>query len=193
MSKYHIDDDESELLRASVIPVQTVEQLLEVEKLAFLIRSNQIATGNYSINEFTLDSMKKMHRHLFQDVYRFAGEIRNVQLMKDDTRFCQVQYIEPYATSLFAEMNSEPVWDRLDIAAKRMAYYKAEINMLHPFREGNGRTIRLFLQAYANSKGFEWTYTFSTRDEYMKAVIQSVTDLDLLIQYYMNYLQKKAS
>ena len=193
MSKYHSEEDDVELIRASVIPVQTVEQLQEVEKLAFLIRSIQVVQGNYIMNEFTLDSMKKIHRHLFQDIYRFAGEIRNVQLMKDDTRFCQVQFIESYATSLFAEMNSEHEWDKLDIAAKRMAYFKSELNMLHPFREGNGRTIRLFLQAYANSKGFEWNYTISTRDEYMKAVIQSVTDLDLLIQYFMKYLQKKTS
>ena len=50
------------------------------------------------------------------------------------------------------------MWNSLDEAANRLAYFKSELNMLHPFREGNGRVIRIFIRAFALSKGVQWEY-----------------------------------
>ena len=77
------------------------------------------------------------------------------------------------------ELDNEPDWESLEHAAKRLAYFKSELNMLHPFREGNGRTNRIFLQAFAKSKGFLWTYDKMDRDDYMQAMIRAVTSADL--------------
>ena len=60
--------------------------------------------------------------------------------------------------------------------------------MLHPFREGNGRTNRIFLQALAESKGFLWTYDKMDRNDYMQAMIRSVTSEDLLEQLLLDTL-----
>ncbi|WP_342511571.1 Fic family protein [Sporosarcina sp. FSL K6-1522] len=85
-------------------------------------------------------------------------------------------------------MVNEPDWDSLEHAAKSLAYFKAELNMLHPFREGNGRTTRIFLQAFAKSKQFFWAYDKMDRDEYMQAMIRSITSEELLEQLFLNTL-----
>ncbi|AVK83354.1 hypothetical protein C3943_07120 [Lysinibacillus sp. B2A1] len=77
-------------------------------------------------------------------MYSFAGHFRDVQLMKGVTRLCQYQFINSYASELFLQKNNEPTWSSINQAANRLAYYKYELNMLHPFRERNGRTIRIF-------------------------------------------------
>lgn len=127
-----------------------------------------------------------MHYHLFQDIYPFAGKFRDLQLMKGSTRFCQVKFIDAYALDLFRELNEEPIWNSLEQAASRLAYFKSELNMLHPFREGNGRTIRMFLYAYALSQNVEWAYETMNREKYMQAMIQSVTKLDHLRHLFKN-------
>ncbi len=52
-------------------------------------------------------------------------------------------------------------------AADRLAYFKTELNLLHPFREGNGRTIRIFIHAFAFSRGVTWQYENMDREAYM--------------------------
>lgn len=59
-----------------------------------------------------------------------------------------------------------------------MVYFKAEMNILHPFRERKGRTIRIFLQKYSAFKGFIWDYDDMEIEEYLKAMILSVADTD---------------
>ncbi|MBO0603467.1 Fic family protein [Sporosarcina sp. E16_3] len=154
-----------------------------------MIRATQIEQGAYNIMAFSLTNFVGLHRHLFQDIYSFAGQFRDVQLMKGNTRFCQVQYMDAYASNLFTQLDNEPDWDTLEYAAKRLAYFKSELNMLHPFREGNGRTIRIFLQAFAKSKKFLWTYDKINRDEYMQAMIRAVTSEDFLEKVLLDTLK----
>ena len=75
--------------------------------------------------------------------------------MKGNTRFCQAQYISTYSSTIY-QLNKESMWNSLDEAANRLAYFKSELKMLHPFREGNGRIIRIFICAFALSKGVQW-------------------------------------
>ncbi|MGE7914388.1 Fic family protein [Lysinibacillus xylanilyticus] len=70
-----------------------------------------------------------------------------------------------------------------------MAFYKSELNMLHPFREGNGRTIRIFVQAYALSKGVNWNFTNMDKEIYLNAMIQSVTNTELLERLFFNTIE----
>lgn len=77
-------------------------------------------------------------------------------------------------------MQKEGTWGTLEEATKKLAYYKAEFNLLLPFREGNGRTIRLFIYLYALSKDFLWEYMDLGSEEYMEAMIASKTDETML-------------
>lgn len=69
-----------------------------------------------------------------------------------------MQFIDSELARLFNELANELDWLTLEVAAQRLAYFKSELNIIHPFREGNGRTIRLFIHALARRKGYEWKY-----------------------------------
>ena len=60
---------------------------------------------------------------------------------------------------------------------------------LHPFREGNGRTIRIFLHAYAINRGIEWAYETLESETYIQVMIQSVTDLEALRELFLETIQ----
>ncbi len=188
MAKYNDFENDDYLLKTNLLSITDFAELEQAEAFTFSMRATQIEQGVYNITAFSRNDFVELHRHLFQDIYAFAGQFRDVQLMKGGTRFCQVQFMDGYASNLFTQLNNEPNWDSLEYAAKRLAYFKSELNMLHPFREGNGRTIRIFLQSFAKQKGFFWTYDKMDRDEYMQAMIRAVTSEDLLEQLLLNTL-----
>ncbi len=189
MAKYNDFENDDYLLTTNLLGMTNFTELEQAEAFTFSIRATQIEQGVYNITAFSLINFVGLHRHLFQDIYSFAGQFRDVQLMKGNTRFCQVQFMDAYASNLFTQLDNEPDWDTLEYAVKRLAYFKSELNMLHPFREGNGRTIRIFLQSFAKSKGFLWTYDQINREEYMQAMISAVTSEDLLEKLLLDTLK----
>ena len=189
MQRYNFGADDDYLLKNNKLGITTMEQLERAEQYAFMIRALQVETERYTIKHFTKQSFCSLHHHLFQDIFTFAGEFRDVQLSKGNTRFCQAQFLDDMADELFAEMRREGNWDTTVQAAERLAYFKAELNMLHPFREGNGRTIRIFLHAYARTKGYEWHYMNLVKDAYMNSMIQSVTNTSELRRILYDTLQ----
>lgn len=190
MAKYNEYENDDYLLKENLLGIINLTELEQAEAFTFSIRATQIEQGAYKIKAYSLIDFIELHHYLFQDIYSFAGKFRDVQLMKGRTRFCQVQFINTYAVDLFTQIENEPNWDTLSHAAKRLAYLKSELNMLHPFREGNGRTIRIFLHSYAKSKGFSWLYDKMDRDVYMRAMIRSVTNNELLEKVILDRLYK---
>jgi len=175
METYFDGSNDSYLLENNVIGANTLEELMKAEAFAFSIRASQIEAEDYQILKFEESDFKKLHHFLFKDVYGFAGSYRNVAITKGDTVFCYPQFINDQSKVLFAEISSCNFENySLLKASERLAYFKSELNMLHPFREGNGRTIRIYLSAFAKSKGFEWQYEKLNRENYMNAMIQSV-------------------
>lgn len=185
MGKYNNQDNDEYLLESNLLGINTYEELVEAEALSFSLRAAELELQVYRPTAFTLENFKKLHKYLFQDIYPFAGEFRDVQFMKGSTRFCQVQYLDAYSRDLFLKLDGEPCWNSLEEAADRLAFFKSELNMLHPFREGNGRTIRIFIHAFALSKGIEWNYEIMDSEKYMKAMIQSVVNTKLLKQLFI--------
>ncbi|WP_058305986.1 Fic/DOC family protein [Gracilibacillus massiliensis] len=186
MDKYRSIDNDRYLLENNLFGVSSLEELRDLEAIAFAARAAELVSEKQFLETFSEQSFKKLHFHLFQDVYKFAGEYRNVQLTKGNTRFCQAEFVASYATSLFAELNDEPAWKSVEEAADRLAYYKTELNLLHPFREGNGRTIRIFIHAFALSRGITWHYENIDREAYMHAMIQSAITTKPLNQLFVN-------
>jgi cell filamentation protein len=93
-----------------------------------------------------------IHRHLFQDVYAWAGRIRTVRIAKQGSAFCYPEHIDREMQRLFANLAKEKQFRGLNSAdfAARAAHFLAELNAIHPFREGNGRTQLSFLVALAH-------------------------------------------
>lgn len=97
-----------------------------------------------------------MHHHLFQDVYAWAGEVRTVDISRDNSRFGHAPMIEGYLRGELAKLPRENWLRGLPPApfVARLAYYMGEINATHPFREGNGRTQRAFCALLAEQAGY---------------------------------------
>lgn len=188
--KYNFGQDDDYLLTHNKLGIDSLEQLERAEQYAFMVRALQIETGDYIIDSFSKEAFQALHDHLFQDIFTFAGQYRDVQLSKGHTRFCQYQFLDNMAEQLFTELQQEAAWLTKEVAAERLAYFKAELNMLHPFREGNGRTIRIFLHAYARTKGYEWHYMRLVQNTYMQSMIQSIANTTALQQILYDTLQR---
>ncbi len=84
----------------------------------------------------TFKALKEIHKYLFQDVYDFAGELRTVNIAKGNFRFAPVMYLQAALENI--EKMSQATFD--EIIEKYV-----EMNIAHPFREGNGRSTRIWL------------------------------------------------
>ncbi len=119
---------------------------------------------------FDLKHLQKIHYFIFRDIYDWAGELRWVNITKGNI-FCAAQYIEAQADELFRKLHSEKC---LAAASSkelplRLAYYLSEINVIHPFREGNGRTQRLFIEYLAEKNGYSVDFSKVTSEEMIMA------------------------
>lgn len=100
--------------------------------------------------ELNFQYLKDIHFYIFQDIYDWAGQMRTVNIEKGNM-FCNSMFLEDQAEKIFGELRTEDYLaglGRTDFI-KRLAYYFSEINALHPFREGNGRTQREFVRNLA--------------------------------------------
>ncbi len=190
MEKYNFGEDEDYLVKYNILGIENLHDLERAEQYVFMVRSLEIEQGHFQFERFDWNTLLALHHYLFQDIYQFAGQVRNVQLAKGTTRFCQAQHISRMAEQLFREMQNEPKWQSIKEAAERLAYFKSELNMIHPFREGNGRTTRLFINAYAKKQGFFWNYAALDQAEYMEAMIQSVLNTEQLVSMFQKTLSK---
>lgn len=133
---------------------------------------------------FDLEHLKVIHRALFGDIYEWAGTIREKGFIsKGNSLFCGAEFIIPYSDDLFAKLKAENYLQGLEREKFicRVAFYISEINALHPFREGNGRTQRIFINQLAKQAG--WNLNFKTVDpeRLCGAYIASMTDTTDLV------------
>jgi cell filamentation protein len=110
---------------------------------------------------FDLAHLCKIHQYLFQDVYEWAGEVRSVDIIRGESRFCNVRHIQSYSNTVFSGLAAEKYLVNLEpkVFANRLAHYLSEINAIHPFREGNGRVQRLFISQLAEHAGYSLDYS----------------------------------
>ena len=91
--------------------------------------------------------LRDAHRFLFARIYEWAGELRTCELAKEQSLFCRPQFIQSSLNGAFRDLAAERFLTGLDQAtfAARAAHYHGELNAIHPFREGNGRAVRVWL------------------------------------------------
>jgi cell filamentation protein len=123
---------------------------------------------------FDFKHLKDIHRAIFRDIYAWAGTPRTVDIAKGDA-FCLSQHIASYAEGLFAQLKSENFLAENTQAEmpERLTHYLSEINVLHPFREGNGRTQRVFIEYLAECAGFDVDFSQVTGKEMIEASVLS--------------------
>ena len=120
----------------------------------------------------TFEGLKEIHRYLFQECYGTAGEVRKHDIQKGDTVFCRAMYLENNlkTVSKMPENNFEEIIEKY-----------VEMNIMHPFYEGNGRTTRIWLdQMLIKSLGMCVNWQNISKNNYLSAMKRSViNDLEL--------------
>lgn len=110
------------------------------------------------------------HRHIFQDVYDWAGTPRTTNLAKGQSLFCLAEHLASSAEAVFSALKDEaPLPKDRQPAAARIAHHLADVNALHPFREGNGRAQRAFFWQFALEQGWELRWDTVDPDENVAA------------------------
>lgn len=129
--------------------IKDAEKLTAFEAEMFKLRADlNIPAGSFDSTHY-----KSIHKHLFQDVYDWAGEYRTVRIAKGGNWFCHPEYIDAHMTKLFQTLKRDNHLKGLksEDFVKKAANFLAELNAIHPFRDGNGRTQLLFLNALAKT------------------------------------------
>lgn len=127
--------------------------------------------------KFNVKFIFQIHKYSLETLYQWAGKIRNVEISKDGVLFCASSQIEKNLNEfekILSENLPEPT-DTKDVITEKLAIIHCEFNAIHPFREGNGRTIRLFLDLLVVSNGFDLIdYSKSSKENYIKACISGM-------------------
>ena len=117
-------------------------------------------------------SLQVIHKHLFEDIYCFAGEIRNVNIAKGNFRFAPVMYLE----AALANIDKMPQTTFDEIVEKYV-----EMNIAHPFREGNGRATRIWLDCMLKKElGLVVDWSKVGKEDYLLAMERSpIRDIEI--------------
>ena len=154
--------------------------------LKLMALSKQGITGKFDVSHIV-----SIHKFLFEDIYPFAGLFRTENIAKDYFQFAEWEYIESELTRLLSELKNENFLANLtkEKFAERLAYYWAELNVLHPFREGNGRTTREFLRQLSLKNGYILNLHKVAPQDLLNASIRSIIDTSDLEKYLYECLE----
>ncbi|MBP3345920.1 MAG: Fic family protein [Alphaproteobacteria bacterium] len=159
---------ENKLNITNQIELNKVEEKLSKKKAKKLFDSgkiNQIKAGTFA-------GLKQIHKYLFEDIYDFAGKMRNVNISKGNFRFAPVMYLE----QALKHIDKMPQSTFDEIVEKYV-----EMNIAHPFREGNGRATRIWLDLIFKKelqRVVDWNKI--DKDDYLSAMERSpVKDIEI--------------
>lgn len=148
----YVDPETGVLL--NLLNIKDAATLEEAETDYAAIRTYEMRRDGLA-GDFDLAHLQAIHKYLFQDVYEWAGEIRRINIAKDKSKFANFDFIEGQAEELFTKLRNESYLQGANSAdfSDRAAYYLSEVNAIHPFREGNGRVQREFINLLAAPLG----------------------------------------
>lgn len=139
-------------------------------------------------DDFGFEHFKKIHEFLLCDLYEWAGQVRTVDISKKRTKFLDAASIESIGTKCFAKVK-DGYFENLsfDEFVKRIAEFYNDVNYIHPFREGNGRTQRIYFTQLIRHYGYDINFADVDTDELMIATIQASSGvMDFLTRFFEN-------
>lgn len=136
------------------------EQILEQAELELTAFSSSLI--EYSEPPYDLAYLQFINQQLFSDVYEWAGQLRQIDIYKGDTRFCTFSRIEIETNKLLNPLQEQNYFQGLESQQliPKLADLYCELNVIHPFREGNGRTQRIFFEHLIAHCGYgiDWSH-----------------------------------
>ena len=141
--------------------------------------------------KFDFSHYKAIHKYLFEDIYEWAGEIRRVDISKKGTDFAKSHEIEQLADACFTRLKKQNYLkgQSLEEFVENIVDFYCVTNMLHPFREGNGRTQRIFLAQLIRHAGYDIHFSSMDADELMTATIYAADGVDTYLkQLFHKYI-----
>ena len=161
---------ENKLNISDAVELARAEEKISKTKALKLFTSgylNTLAAG-------TFESLAEIHRYLFDEIYSFAGKIRTVNMAKGNFRFAPVMYLE----QALKHIEAMPQSTYNEIIEKYV-----EMNIAHPFREGNGRSTRIWLDLILKTelgKVIDWSQV--DKNDYLLAMERSpIKDIEIKV------------
>lgn len=137
-----------------------IRQQQRLEQAAYEMTALRAATIELGPLVRGLPHLRTIHRQLYQDIFDWAGQLREVDIYQGDTPFCHFAYIEKEGNALMQDLEEEGYLVGLEKAkfVERLAHYYCEINVLHPFRVGSGLAQRIFFEQLAIHAGYQLSW-----------------------------------
>ena len=156
------------------LDISTQELLTEAESVLVTSCSVKLEkTMRFENVDF--DYYKNLHRQMFSDLYEWAGTVRKINFSKKGTVFCKASDIERIGTLKFEQLKKQKFLKEMknDEFLDELTDLYHELNMLHPFREGNGRTLRLFVTLLVRNTGRDIDFNNADSDLLTIATIRA--------------------
>lgn len=149
------------------LEIRDVEALDTAERRITAVRARQ----GVPAGDFDLKHLRAIHHHLFQDVYDWAGQVRSVEITKGGSQFQFRKYIETGMADVHRRIvgNGYLRGLKADAFAAEAGPIMGDVNYVHPFREGNGRTQLLYLEQLARQAGHRINLRRLERDAWIEA------------------------
>jgi cell filamentation protein len=160
----------------------------DIARAALAILADEPLPGGYDLAHW-----QAIHRRVFGSLYPWAGELRTVQIAKPNAFYARPEHIAGYAEGIFAELVKERHLIGLDREAflERLTHYHAEMYSVHPFREGNTRSLRAFLGQLAAAAGHrvDWEHldhkrslavnvqSLNGKNEQLRDLLEKIVDI----------------
>lgn len=156
------------------LDIRTQELLTEAESVLVTSFSVKLEkTMRFENVDF--DYYKNLHKQMFSDLYDWAGTVRKINISKKGTVFCNASDIERIGTLKFERLKKQKFLKEMknDEFLDELTDLYHELNMLHPFREGNGRTLRLFVTLLVRNTGRDINFNNADSDLLTIATIRA--------------------
>ena len=154
--------------------ISSSAELADIEEKLSKKRALEMYESGFfdSLEPGTFDSLSKIHKYLFYDIYYFAGKIREVNIAKGNFRFSPLMYLNESLKNI--DKMKQGTFD--EIIEKYV-----EMNIAHPFREGNGRSTRIWLDLILKKElGYVVNWSLVDKEDYLLAMERSpVRDIEI--------------
>jgi cell filamentation protein len=179
--------------------IKDLEVITEIEKELLVEAYHQLHNELDENTIFNEEYLCKTHHSIFSSLFEWGGQYRSVNISKGESMFCPYMNLDTFSKQIFTKLKSDNyLRDFEDVSKKdefveKLSYYMCEFIVLHPFNEGNGRSLRLFFDMIVTYNGYEYIdyqQTLQNNDFITASIDCMETDCDKMKIIISNGLKK---